>query len=414
MTGWTKRRFGELVTESKDGDWGLGEAAEGFAPFHVIRGTDFDNVRRGNVSAVPMRHISERTAWRRALRPGDILLETAGGSRNRSTGRSLLIDQRVMDLFPGPVTCASFARFLRMDTTVADPGFIYWLLQQFHLTGAMWNHQVQHTGVARFQYTRFAESQEVLLPPLVDQQAIAEVLGALDDKIAANGRIVATMEALIQARFSAYGFDGDVQGSGGEVRVDELVEFNPKVPKPRADETVYVDMAALPTDSARVRRWITRPPSGGARFVNGDTVMARITPCLENGKTAYIDFMEPGEVGIGSTEFIVMRPRHGVPAHFPYVLARSPRFRAHAIMSMTGSSGRQRCQVDRLVGFLMPRPQVQDLAELDSHCAPSFDLAKKLDTESRTLADLRDTLLPQLVTGKLRVKDAVRAVEEAV
>ncbi|MER5360904.1 restriction endonuclease subunit S [Streptomyces sp. NPDC002785] len=251
-------------------------------------------------------------------------------------------------------------------------------------------------------------------PPLAYQQAIAEVLGALDDKIAANGRIVATTERLLQARFTSHGFDSDVQASDEAVQVDELIEFNPKIPKPRVDEAVYVDMAALPTASARVNQWSVRAPSGGARFMNGDTVMARITPCLENGKTAFIDFMKPVEIGFGSTEFIVMRPRSGVPAHFAYLVARSPRFRAHAITSMTGSSGRQRCQVDRLVGFLMPRPQAQALADLEDHCVPAFELAKALDAESRTLADLRDTLLPQLVTGKLRVKDATRVVEEAV
>lgn len=255
----------------------------------------------------------------------------------------------------------------------------------------------------------------VACPPIDVQQAVAEVLSALDRKIFANAQAVATMEKLLHARFAAYGFDRDVRNSEDAIRVDEVIEFNPKVPRPQVEEAVYVDMAALPTvDSARVRRWTTRPPGGGARFTNGDTVMARITPCLENGKTAFVDFMEPGEVGIGSTEFIVMRARRGLPVHFPYMIARSPRFRAHAIMSMSGSSGRQRCQVDRLVSYLMPRPRTQDLADLENHCGSAFALARRFDAESRTLATLRDTLLPQLITGKIRVKDATRVVEEAV
>ena len=85
--------------------------------------------------------------------------------------------------------------------------------------------------------------------------------------------------------------------------------------------------------------------AGGSKFCNGDTIMARITPCLENGKTAFVDFLKDGEIAFGSTEFIVMRARLGVSdPQFVYYLATSPAFRNIAIKSMVGSSGRQRVQ----------------------------------------------------------------------
>jgi len=88
------------------------------------------------------------------------------------------------------------------------------------------------------------------------------------------------------------------------------------------------------------------PYSGGTKFRNGDTIMARITPCLENGKTAKVGILEEGEVAFGSTEYIVFRAKEGVDEDFLYYLICSPLVRDPAIKSMVGSSGRQRVQTD--------------------------------------------------------------------
>lgn len=345
-----------------------------------------------------------RTAMRgKVSRAGDVVLTTKG-----TVGRVAIIPEGMIEHAYSPQVCY----FRLSEPAPLTSRFLYYWLRSDEFRRQASGMKGQ-TDMADYLNLTDVGSLSITAPALEEQRAITEVLGALDDRIAANERVVATMETLLRTHFAAYGFD-DVRESEDTVRIDSLIEFNPAVPKPRVEEAVYVDMAALPTDLARVRRWATRPPSGGARFTNGDTVMARITPCLENGKTAFIDFMATGEVGIGSTEFVVMRPRQGVPDHFPYLLARSPRFRAHAIRSMTGSSGRQRCQVDRLVGYPVPKPKAEALAHLQRHCAPVFDLARSLDDMSRTLADLRDTLLPQLMTGRLHVKDATRVVEEAV
>jgi type I restriction enzyme S subunit len=95
----------------------------------------------------------------------------------------------------------------------------------------------------------------------------------------------------------------------------------------------------------------------GSRFINGDTLFARITPCLENGKTAFVDVLSENEVAHGSTEFIVLRGKEGVTDNlFVYYLSRSDRFRRYAIKSMTGTSGRQRVQIGSIENyeFLLP------------------------------------------------------------
>jgi type I restriction enzyme S subunit len=142
------------------------------------------------------------------------------------------------------------------------------------------------------------------------------------------------------------------------------------------------------------------------RFTNGDTLLARITPCLENGKTAFVDFLAEGVIGWGSTEYIVLRPKAHVPEEFGYLLARDDRFREFAIQHMTGTSGRQRVPANALNHFRLAVPRGEDLfAAFGAAVKPLFARSSAAVRESRTLATLRDSLLPRLISGELRVKN---------
>lgn len=98
-----------------------------------------------------------------------------------------------------------------------------------------------------------------------------------------------------------------------------------------------------------------KPFNGGMRFANGDTLLARITPCLENGKTAFVDFLDENEVAFGSTEYIVLAPRNGVLAEILYCLAHYPTFVNYAVKNMNGSSGRQRVSTETIGQFQLPK-----------------------------------------------------------
>ena len=139
----------------------------------------------------------------------------------------------------------------------------------------------------------------------------------------------------------------------------------------------------------------------------------RITPCLENGKTAFVDFLEAKQVGWGSTEYIVLRPNHPLPEEFAYCLARSEGFRDFAIQSMTGSSGRQRVPSDSLSHFLLPVPLPEVVTRFGTCIHSLFARSSAGTCECRSLAALRDTLLPKLISGQLRIKDAERFVGNA-
>jgi len=194
----------DLLIKSKDGEWGKGEKISDSQYMHVIRGTDFDSVRKGTSHNVPMRYIPNRIAERKTLFVNDVIIETAGGSKNRPTGRSLFLSKRRLKRFQYPVTCASFSRFLRIDPEKAFPEYIFWLLQHWYESGVTKKYHTQHTGVARFQYTVFSQNETMYLPPIEEQKRIASILSAYDDLIENNTRRIQILEELAQRIYTEW------------------------------------------------------------------------------------------------------------------------------------------------------------------------------------------------------------------
>lgn len=192
-----------------------------------------------------------------------------------------------------------------------------------------------------------------------------------------------------------------------------MVQLNPRTTAPRGSRLTTIEMKNLPESGFSVDTWTVREAKGGSRYRNGDTLLARITPCFENGKCGYVDFLEPDEVGAGSTEFIVLRPRAGVPTAAPYAIARSPEFRTFAAQTMTGTSGRQRVQTRDLETHEIAWPSEDLIADFEAKTSPLLDLAGKLRDENRNLAKTRDELLPLLMSGKITVKEAEQEATSA-
>lgn len=147
-----------------------------------------------------------------------------------------------------------------------------------------------------------------------------------------------------------------------------------------------------------------KPGNSGAKFRNGDTLFARITPCLENGKTGFVACLDEGEVARGSTEFIVLRGAEVGP-EFTYVTARDERFRQHAIKSMSGASGRQRVRNECFDSYLLAGPPAKVEKAFRETVEPMFDLVFSLADQNRVLAEARELLLPRLISGDLHVSE---------
>ena len=167
------------------------------------------------------------------------------------------------------------------------------------------------------------------------------------------------------------------------VRAADFIEFNPRLSLKKGVVATKVAMEKLQPFTKKIPATEQAEFAGGSKFCNGDTIMARITPCLENGKTAFVDILADGEVAFGSTEFIVMRARPGVSdPQFVYYLATSPAFRNIAIKSMVGSSGRQRVQqgvLDELELTVPPLKEQQKIGALLALMDHKIALNKKIN-----------------------------------
>ena len=323
-----------------------------------------------------------------------------------------------------------------------DATFFYYLLRYLkpNFVGIARNKQT--TGLGHVT-KRDLENLEVAYPALSEQRAIAHILGTLDDKIELNRRMNETLEAMARTLFKSWFVDFDpvrakmegwdtglpqdvadllsdrlVDSEMGEIPegwevapLGELLEVNPKRSLRRGQIAPYLPMKEMPTRGHVPDSVAVRPFGSGMRFVNGDTLVARITPCLENGKTAYVDFLRDDEVGWGSTEYIVLKPRPPLPNQFAYCLARGAGFREFAIQNMSGTSGRQRVPVAAVKGFLVVAPPVGLAAQFGKVAALLFHRANSAARESRTLAALRDALLSKLISGELRVHETSNLAE---
>ena len=282
---------------------------------------------------------------------------------------------------------------------------------------------------------------KVLLPPLPEQKAIAAILGSLDDKIELNRRMNTTLEAMARALFQSWfvdfdpvrakldgrvpvgmdaetavlfpaGFDesalGHIPLGWTAQRLSDAIEVNPRRTLKSGTIAPYLDMKNLPTQGHSAEEVIDREFSSGTKFQNGDTLLARITPCLENGKTGYVDFLKDGQVGWGSTEYIILAPKPPLPPQFGYLLARSDALRTHAVQNMTGTSGRQRVPSECFNTFWLTVPPPKIAHRFDELTAPLMAQIKANSNESRTLATLRDTLLPKLLSGELSVAQTAK------
>lgn len=198
MRDWSRTPFSQILVDSKDGEWGESEEAVGLREVTIIRGTDFANLDNPGV-AFPQRWVREHIAERKRLQPGDIILETAGGTSSQSTGRSALLKRSFfLHHSDVPVMCASFSRHLRLNTKKYSPRFAYYLLQVLHRTGYMAVFNIQHTGVSRFQYTDFKNHTKLYIPELPIQRQIAAILSAYDELINNNKRRIALLEKLAE------------------------------------------------------------------------------------------------------------------------------------------------------------------------------------------------------------------------
>ena len=175
-------------------------------------------------------------------------------------------------------------------------------------------------------------------------------------------------------------------------RLLDIAEFNPRESLPKGKIAKKVAMDKLQPFYRDIPSYELEPYSGGVKFRNGDTIMARITPCLENGKTAKVSILEEGEIGFGSTEYIVFRAKKGTDPDYLFYLVCSPMVREPAIKSMVGSSGRQRVQTDVVQNLELkcPPTYIQEkiggiLRRIDDKISLNNSINENLEEQARAI-----------------------------
>ena len=242
----------------------------------------------------------------------------------------------------------------------------------------------------------------VPVPAMEVQNKVMDILHSLDDKIEVNRRINDNLEQQGQALFEEFVMNPN------KPRTQLLSDYaliNPTRPIAKGRAARCIDMSSLPTKGTFPSDWTFKEYNGGMKFQNGDTIMARITPCLENGKTAYINFLDENEVAFGSTEYIVLSAHEGFCSELLYFLARYDDFVSYAVAHMNGSSGRQRVSGNDIANYVMPEITNETMDVVSEKLHGIMEVIKNNSLESRHLSEIRDALLPRLMSGELKLEE---------
>lgn len=372
----------------------------------VIRGSNLNNGRyldMGDFVFVSESKVREDLTSNLA-KPGDLVFTQRG-----TLGQVAIIPE---DGISDRYVVSQSQMKLTVDSSKADTLFLYYYFSSRDAVEKIIN-CVSSSGVPHINLT-VLRNFSVPVPPVETQQAIASVLSAYDDLIENNRRRIQLLEQaarllykewFVHLRFPGHEHvrivDGVPEGWANTLLPD-VIAINPKTPVEKGKEVRYVPMSALSESGMTVDMadFELRKDHTSVKFKKDDVLLARITPCLENGKTGLAYFLQENEVACGSTEFIVLRGKNASP-FFTYCLARSYPFRENAIKSMIGSSGRQRVQVSCFDEYKVPLPPKHLLAMFDEIVVSSFEQIKVLMAQNGRLAKARDLLLPRLMNGEV-------------
>ena len=316
---------------------------------------------------------------------------------------------------------------IRPRSEVLDPYYLNYLMSGPELRG--WMEGVS-TG-ATVPHLNMADIRAMelpALPPISTQRKIGAILAAYDDLIECTSSRIMLLEEMAQRIYREWFVDfrypghenvplvqselGPMPSGWTWLTAAEALTINPKIAVNGTTIRPFVPMTSVSEHGMHIAPLEDRVGASGARFVNGDTLFARITPCLENGKTAYVQCLPHGAVASGSTEFIVLRSQRLTP-ELTYLLARDKRFRSHAIQSMSGATGRQRVREECFATFWLATPPQTLLDSFGGVIRPMFTLSDLLFRAVSGIREARDLLLPRLVSGEIDVGELDIAMPQA-
>lgn len=381
------------ITDIAAGPFGSNLKVECFVPsgFPIIDGA---NIKGYKVTDNITKFVTEekaRSLSRSIAHRGDVIVTISG-----TIGQIAYIPE---DSLYDEYLCSQRQFRVSFDSSMVYVPYLVFYFHTFEGQNKILSFANQ-TGVpALSQPLKNFKKIRLCLPSLQEQRRIASIVETINDKIENNIKI---NDNLQQQAFSV--FDNLIANAeNNDYTVSDYAFLNPKRTLAKNQVARSIDMSQLSTSGAFPSGWEMKPFNGGMRFTNGDTLLARITPCLENGKTAFIDFLDDGEVAFGSTEYIVLAPKNDTPPEMLYCLARYPAFVDYAVKNMNGSSGRQRVSAETVEQYRLPLFDKHSLVLFKEVVSPMFLKMRYNSLENMRLAELRDALLPKLMSGEIDV-----------
>lgn len=363
------------------------------------------NVRWGefDLEDLPLMKFEESEQERYELKYGDLVICEGG-----EPGRCAIWKEQIPNM-----KIQKALHRVRVHDCLDYRYLFYWFL----LAGKTGELDQYFTG-ATIKHMPGQKLKEVVIdkPPLEIQHRIADILSAYDDLIENNQKQIKLLEEATQRLYKEWFVDLHFPGYENTKIVDgvpegwnwckleDAIQFDPKVTLTKERMKQFVPMPALSTASMVLdeSQFTETTSNSGSKFQNGDTLLARITPCLENGKTAYVSGLKSDEGAVGSTEYIVMRAKT-INSYMVYLLARTDDFRQSAINSMSGSDGRQRVKSDKLKMLDYLHPTSELVEKFENVEEPIFEKIYRLSKQMQRAKQARDLLLPKLMSGEVEV-----------
>jgi type I restriction enzyme S subunit len=380
----------DLIEYSKDGEWGKDQSFEESEEMLCVRGTDFESARFGSTEKVPRRFIAQRHADRKRLQPWDVLIEAAGGTKDQPTGRTVLLKPSVFRRASLPLTCASFSRLIRFRTDLCDPTFMFWYLQSLYHSDIMRAYHTQHTGVARFQWTTFAENEPLQIPDLPTQRKIAGILSAYDDLIENNLRRIKILEEMAQSLYREWFIHFRFPGHESAKFVDSSLGQIPRGWEVKKLEQI-LELKYGKALKKEDRREGQYPVFGSSGIVGTHDMSLTKGPGIVVGRKGNV-----GSVFWSDADFFVIDTAYFVesclPLRFLFYLLPTLNF----INSDAAVPGLSRQQAYTLETMVPPADLLTKFCSL----ADSFEKQASMHRlQNQNLRRTRDLLLPKLLDG---------------
>lgn len=285
---------------------------------------------------------------------------------------------------------------LRGKPNVLDNGYLYYALQTAKVQADLIG---RSSGTTVFGIRQSALREvAVPAPEFKTQQAIAEVLGALDDKIAANTQLSSTVDQFLGALFAR------VTDNTSTIRLGEIATVNPGTHKPVSGGSIrYIDISSVGQGTFEfpdISQWDDAPSRARRHVQSGDTLWSTVRP----NRRSHALNLSDDKLLVGSTGLAILRPRE-VGYAYLYEATKTPAFTAY-LENVAEGSAYPAVRANRFDDAPISWAAAPERNSFETTAAPLRRTQHSLDRQSLRLASVRDALLPQFMSGKLRVKQA--------